>query len=128
MYSLHTKEMYLLFLFILAPIKTLVPLFISFFLNFRVYNQKTGVKMRYVKSDLIKIKILKELKKSKQALSYYALMKNTKLKEHSFFRNFHFLKDLKFVSVKEIKLPNKRTYFYVTITKQGKEFLNNIKT
>ena len=82
--------------------------------------------MKIVKSDRLKIRILKELAKAKDDLSYYAAMKQLKMNDSVFFPNCRFLEWLELVTVRVIQIPNGRTYHYVAITRQGRDFLERI--
>ena len=75
--------------------------------------------MKIVKSDQLKIKILNELAKAKDTLSYYALMNRIKMKDETFFPHFRFLEILELVAVRNVKIPNGRIYGYVAITNKG---------
>lgn len=82
--------------------------------------------MKIVKSDQLKIKILKELAKAKSELSYYAIMKRLKMNEIAFFPNCQFLECLELVAVRNLQIPNGRTYHYAAITQKGLAFLDKI--
>jgi len=85
-----------------------------------------GTMMEIIKSDQLKIKILKELAKAKGDLSYYAVMKRLKMNDSVFFRNCRFLELLELVAVHDIRMPNGRAYHYVSITQQGRDFLERV--
>lgn len=84
--------------------------------------------MKIVKSDQLKIKILKELAKAKKDLSYYAVMKQLKMNDTVFFPNCRFLNWLELVTINYVRIPNNRVYHYVAITQKGRAFLERIKT
>ena len=55
-------------------------------------------------------------------------MKQLKMSDSAFFPNCRFLRWLELVAVRDVRLPNGRTYHYVEITSQGRAFLERIES
>lgn len=79
-------------------------------------------KKEFVKSDYIKIEILKALKQ-KKGITYYALTKLTKINWNALKPNCRFLEKLGFLTITPQETPGMK-YEIVEITSEGKNILN----
>ena len=83
------------------------------------------MKHELVKSDQIKIEILKALKESEKPLSYYQLTKKTKTTWNSLVPNCNFLNKLGFINIIEGFSPG-MNFKSIKITKNGISALNKL--
>src|SRR3989344_8363711 len=83
--------------------------------------------MSLLQSDEIKIKILKELKKSDNALTLNGIRKRIGAVNYvSVKRSCEFLELFGFIKVEQ-KLIEKKKYNFITLTKKGKTSIDDIK-
>ena len=83
--------------------------------------------MELLKSDKIKIDILRVLSKSEDELSMNLLRKKIGLVNYnSLVRNCEFLYLIEFINV-EVKTIENRKYYFISITDSGREHLKLIK-
>ncbi len=79
-------------------------------------------KRLFVKSDYIKLEILKALREQNN-LTFYMLTKITKINWNSLNPNCNFLEKLGFIKIKQEKTPGME-YSVISITKEGEKILN----
>ena len=84
-----------------------------------------SMKNKFVKSDRIKIEILKTLKESEKPLSYYQLTKVTKTTWNSLVPNCNFLNRVGFIKMDEGFSPGMK-FKSIQITKTGIKTLNKL--
>ena len=78
-----------------------------------------------VKSDIIKIKILKQLLDGKEVSFNYLRELLGNINFNSVERNCEFLKLLNFITIEE-KIVKNKSRFYISITQKGKDFVENL--
>ncbi|MCK4521177.1 MAG: transcriptional regulator [Nanoarchaeota archaeon] len=84
--------------------------------------------MKIVKSDKIKLKILKALSKEKDEISFYSLMKKVKLYTDSLHPNCNFLESLGLIEIRKEKIKGRENIFYfVKITEKGLTFIKTFE-
>lgn len=79
-------------------------------------------KKLFVKSDYIKIEILRALKKANK-ITFYALTKITKINWNSLNPNCNFLEKLGFITITQQETPGMQ-YSIIELTKEGEHILN----
>jgi DNA-binding PadR family transcriptional regulator len=83
------------------------------------------MKNEFVKSDRIKIEILKALKESEKPLTYYQLTKETRTTWNSLVPNCNFLNRLGFIKITEGETPGMK-FKSIQITRKGINSLSKL--
>jgi hypothetical protein len=83
------------------------------------------MKEEFVKSDKIKIEILKALEISEKPLTYYQMAKETKTTWNSLVPNCNFLNKIGFIKITEGSTPG-MTFKSIEITKKGISALKDL--
>ncbi|MCK4521070.1 MAG: hypothetical protein KAU20_00725 [Nanoarchaeota archaeon] len=83
--------------------------------------------MKFVKSDTIKFKILKELYKHQKEITFYALTQSVNVKSTSVLPNCAFLELFEYVKVRSEPAPNGSVFRYVVLTDKGRKEYERIK-
>ncbi len=82
--------------------------------------------MTFVKSDIIKMKVLQALAEENKEHTYYSLTKKTGVSFSSLAPNCKFLETVGFIYIKH-KQSVKGTYNFITITTTGKQALKHLQ-